>query len=585
MRLSNVTIKNYRNFIDSEINFNNNSLIIGPNDVGKTNLLNAIRIVLDKSFSYLDLEPQERDFNIFSDDEEITIILEFSDIQEDKETYIYSNLGKYIVDGKLFIMYKGYKNKEENFKFFLSGKKDEELFQEINGRNKYINLINCVYLDSTRQLKQFLKKSKTNMIESYKSKRLEKEITEDEKIISTIDSEVNTLNSNIEKISYINKSANFIKEELADMSSHNDNLDIKLSSFNDTEDITDNVELIAEIDGKKIAIGGDGRSNQIYMSMWVREMGEKFDESKQFVIFLLEEPESHLHFPLQAMTIRKIISKINKQFIITTHSPQVVLEFNPYSIVRLYFDKNKKTKIAKNGCSEEIQDEVLDFGYRYNLITGSMFFSSAVFLVEGISELLLFKFFAKKFNMDLEKYNIMIVSVEGIGFEPYIKLLNKLEIPFSLRTDNDVIQNEKNEKYYHSGVIRLIKYYNLLKPNPDDHLSKKNFEKQESPELSEVVLNEFKENLKKFNNIGLYLSEVDLENDLSKCNFLESYIKESYDDDISKFVKYLQKSKAKNMFSFLSQINDIQIDKSSVENLTLPIKYLMDELNEQNETN
>ena len=114
MRLSNATIKNYRNFIDSEINFNNNSLIIGTNDVGKTNLLNAIRIILDKSFSYLDLEPQERDFNIFSNDEEITIILEFSDIQEDKETYIYSNLGKYIVDGKIYIMYKGYKNKEEN---------------------------------------------------------------------------------------------------------------------------------------------------------------------------------------------------------------------------------------------------------------------------------------------------------------------------------------------------------------------------------------------------------------------------------------------------------------------------------------
>ena len=114
-------------------------------------------------------------------------------------------------------MYKGYKNKEENFKFFLSGKKDEELFQEINGRNKYINLINCVYLDSTRQLKQFLKKSKTNMIESYKSKRLAEEITEeiteDERIISTIDSEVNALYSNFEKISYINKSANFIKEE------------------------------------------------------------------------------------------------------------------------------------------------------------------------------------------------------------------------------------------------------------------------------------------------------------------------------------------------------------------------------------
>ena len=80
MKLSRVKIKNYRNFFDEDISLNNETIIIGPNDVGKTNLLMAIRILLDKSLSYLDLEPEERDFNIFSDEEEITIILEFSHI-------------------------------------------------------------------------------------------------------------------------------------------------------------------------------------------------------------------------------------------------------------------------------------------------------------------------------------------------------------------------------------------------------------------------------------------------------------------------------------------------------------------------
>ena len=66
MKLSRVKIKNYRNFFDEDISLNNETIIIGPNDVGKTNLLMAIRILLDKSLSYLDLEPEERDFNIFS---------------------------------------------------------------------------------------------------------------------------------------------------------------------------------------------------------------------------------------------------------------------------------------------------------------------------------------------------------------------------------------------------------------------------------------------------------------------------------------------------------------------------------------
>ena len=298
MKLSRVKIKNYRNFFDEDISLNNETIIIGPNDVGKTNLLMAIRILLDKSLSYLDLEPEERDFNIFSDEEEITIILEFSEISENSESFIYASLGQDIEDSKMYLMYKGYKNSEEKFKFFMSAKEDEESFHEIPGRNKYINLINCVYLDSTRQLKSFLKKSKANIINSYKQKRDSKEIDDDNNLILEIDKQVNYLNQKVENVSYISKSTEFIKSELSEMSSHNDNLDIKFSSYNDTNEIMDNVELITQVDGKNVNIGGDGRSNQIYMSMWIKEKNEKYDDSKQFVIFILEEPESHLHFPL-----------------------------------------------------------------------------------------------------------------------------------------------------------------------------------------------------------------------------------------------------------------------------------------------
>ena len=203
----------------------------------------------------------------------------------------------------MYLMYKGYKNSEEKFKFFMSAKEDKESFHEIPGRNKYINLINCVYLDSTRQLKSFLKKSKANIINSYKQKRNSKEIDDDNNLILEIGKQVNYLNQKVENVSYISKSTEFIKSELSEMSSHNDNLDIKFSSYNDTNEIMDNVELITQVDGKNVNIGGDGRSNQIYMSMWIKEKNEKYDDSKQFVIFILEEPESHLHFPLQSQTV------------------------------------------------------------------------------------------------------------------------------------------------------------------------------------------------------------------------------------------------------------------------------------------
>ncbi len=578
MRLSRVKIKNYRNFFDEDISLNNETIIIGPNDVGKTNLLMAIRILLDKSLSYLDLEPEERDFNIFSDEEEITIILEFSEISENSESFIYASLGQDIEDSKMYLMYKGYKNSEEKFKFFMSAKEDEESFHEIPGRNKYINLINCVYLDSTRQLKSFLKKSKANIINSYKQKRDSKEIDDDNNLILEIDKQVNYLNQKVENVSYISKSTEFIKSELSEMSSHNDNLDIKFSSYNDTNEIMDNVELITQVDGKNVNIGGDGRSNQIYMSMWIKEKNEKYDDSKQFVIFILEEPESHLHFPLQSMTIRQLLKKINSQLIVTSHSPQVVLEFNPFSIVKLSYNKDKKTIVSNNGCSKELEDDVIKFGYRYNLITGSMFFSSGVFLVEGVSELLIYKYISSKLDINLEKYNIMIVPVDGIGFKPYAKLLDRLSIPYAVRTDNDIVINSKNKKIYYSGINRLIDLHNE-KIMKNDWISKEEFSNLNSEKLSGESLKLSQKYKKDFMDEGLFISEKDLENDLSNIDFLSDYIKQNYNGK-DEFVKYLQNSKAKNMYDFIDEIKNINITRDNIGDFYKPIDWLIGKVNE-----
>lgn len=578
MKLSRVKIKNYRNFFDEDISLNNETIIIGPNDVGKTNLLMAIRILLDKSLSYLDLEPEERDFNIFSDEEEITIILEFSEISENSESFIYASLGQDIEDSKMYLMYKGYKNSEEKFKFFMSAKEDEESFHEIPGRNKYINLINCVYLDSTRQLKSFLKKSKANIINLYKQKRDSKEIDDDNNLILEIDKQVNYLNQKVENVSYISKSTEFIKSELSEMSSHNDNLDIKFSSYNDTNEIMDNVELITQVDGKNVNIGGDGRSNQIYMSMWIKEKNEKYDDSKQFVIFILEEPESHLHFPLQSMTIRQLLKKINSQLIVTSHSPQVVLEFNPFSIVKLSYNKDKKTIVSNNGCSKELEDDVIKFGYRYNLITGSMFFSSGVFLVEGVSELLIYKYISSKLDINLEKYNIMIVPVDGIGFKPYAKLLDRLSIPYAVRTDNDIVINSKNKKIYYSGINRLIDLHNE-KIMKNDWISKEEFSNLNSEKLSSESLKLYQKYKKDFMDEGLFISEKDLENDLSNIDFLSDYIKQNYNGK-DEFVKYLQNSKAKNMYDFIDEIKNINITRDNIGDFYKPIEWLIGKVNE-----
>ena len=86
MRIETVYIKGFRNYCDAVINFNETNLIIGANDVGKTNLLYAIRLLLDKSLSELDLEPKSNDFHVNSTGEQvenIEITIKFTDVSED----------------------------------------------------------------------------------------------------------------------------------------------------------------------------------------------------------------------------------------------------------------------------------------------------------------------------------------------------------------------------------------------------------------------------------------------------------------------------------------------------------------------
>lgn len=86
MLIEKIIVKGFRNFEEATVNFNDNSLIIGANDVGKTNFIHCLRILLDKSLSERDIEPQETDFHIKNDgtqSEQFSIEIHFNEITED----------------------------------------------------------------------------------------------------------------------------------------------------------------------------------------------------------------------------------------------------------------------------------------------------------------------------------------------------------------------------------------------------------------------------------------------------------------------------------------------------------------------
>ncbi len=87
--ISRVKIKNFRNFKKIEVNLGHKEVIIGENNVGKTNFLRALQLILDPSLSDEDRMLDESDFNDtlvnpMENNEEIQIDIFISNYKDNK---------------------------------------------------------------------------------------------------------------------------------------------------------------------------------------------------------------------------------------------------------------------------------------------------------------------------------------------------------------------------------------------------------------------------------------------------------------------------------------------------------------------
>ncbi|WP_159879090.1 ATP-dependent nuclease [Aquitalea denitrificans] len=435
MKIDYVELKQYRNFADAHINLAKNSLVIGSNDVGKTNMIHALRLLLDKSLSDADIEPSTRDFHCAQDGTQadyFLIRIAFSEVTQDAVRSLLKGLVS--STDHFFLEFRG---SRADHSYTIAAGHDLAAMEVIPSRF-YLKYLHLKYIHSQRDLVRYIRSEKKHLLRLAQESRTQPQADADAKQLQALGLLLDSVNTGVKNLHYVVGATSDLNNELQELSHHHAGYTVSLDTGAiDVQQFIEQLELGASTNGSRVMLGGDGRNNQILLALWKARSVREHDQDSEVVIYCVEEPEAHLHPHQQRKLASYLISALPGQTIVTSHSPQIAASYRPNSIVRLLRD-NGASRAASLGCSDCIDTAWTGLGYRMSILPAEAFFASAVMLVEGPSEMLFYAALARAHNIDLDQHNVSMLSVDGVSFEVYKRVLNALEIPWSMRTDNDI---------------------------------------------------------------------------------------------------------------------------------------------------
>ena len=535
MLFKNIHIKNYRNYKDINIDIANHNVFLGLNDVGKSNLLNAIRLILDREVRKNNCV--ETDFYLRNTEEPIVITLsiDISDYQSDDTAKIRAKM-------------KGVSLSEEEILYIrLTAKYDPleqiaipelewggniENLYPMSGSNYYEidRIFNVIYIDSSIDMNKVFAKN---------AKKLIKTTDQDEDLLQQIDNTITELNEKISTLSGVKVFQERITQKLSEY--RDKDLLVSIRSEIAVKGLFDNISpYIQKIgDTNLYPTAGDGRRKLLAYSI-LELLSETLQESK-INIFLIEEPENHLHKSLQIALSNILFSKKGfAYYFITTHSPFLLAAMEDTQLIRIHNDDYLIGSSTYYCIPEEYKHLKMILN---NQLTEALF-ANKVLLVEGASEKLLFTYIANKISPNYEADGTIILSVDGIKFEKYKNLLSKLGIKVVIKTDND-LRKRKDNLYSVLGFERCngLSGTKLLPCSPID------------TDTVERKRKLYDDNISKINEMSsqhlIFLSRCDLEHDLDDVihRALEEYLGTNP-------VEYLQQSKSYHMAELLKHLTE-----------------------------
>lgn len=448
MYLAQVHVRNFRNLRDVTVDFKPGlNVLLGENNVGKTNLLDAIRVALGAASTgdpvYLSKDDRHRAANGAYVDEPIHIRLRFDGLSQEEQAEFLEALDYDQHDpsaSTATIQYEWtYSEARGRWAFRRWGSNREA--SEGTLTEDVLQAVPVTFLGALRDAGRALAPGRQSRL----AKLLATIATDTDR--DAIESIGANANKQLQRAGIVQRA----EEEIASILQSASGTDLMRAtairaSVSDFERMAQALRILlrpAEGTGDdslfdELTSNGLGYNNLIFIATVLAELAAREDAA--LPLLMVEEPEAHLHPQLQTILATHLMSQGPRvQTLVTTHSPTIAVHVNPHHLAVMHRPtpaERRVTRVDSCGLDERNLKQlqrVLDVS------RATLLFAQGVILVEGLSEALLIPALARILGINLGQRAVSVVPMAGVGFASVGDLFgpSKIAIPVAIVTDAD----------------------------------------------------------------------------------------------------------------------------------------------------